>query len=186
MKRVMECISFIAMDRFNDMCKEGMNAILKSYHTAKMVRNDRVPIVLDEGLFLGSVGAANNKRLLKRLNITHILTVASSIPPAYPNDFIYKVVDVHDREDVNIAQFFEECFAFIDEAKREIRGGVLVHCFDGSSTSVIIVVAFLMKIYGWSFSEPMGLVKRERSVAAPNSGFVLQLKSMEKSLLGKL
>lgn len=43
-------------------------------------------------LFLGSVGAANNKDDLKRLNVTHILTVANTLKPAYPDDFVYKVI----------------------------------------------------------------------------------------------
>lgn len=46
-----------------------------------------------QGLFLGSIGAANNKNALKSLNVTHILTVASSLPPAHPNDFVYKVIN---------------------------------------------------------------------------------------------
>lgn len=41
---------------------------------------------------MGSLGAANNKSALKSLNITHILTVASSLPPAYPDEFKYKIV----------------------------------------------------------------------------------------------
>lgn len=45
-----------------------------------------------QGLFLGSVGAANNIAVLKDLKITHILTVANSLSPTYPNDFTYKVV----------------------------------------------------------------------------------------------
>lgn len=44
--------------------------------------------------------------------------------------FVIEVVP--DREDVNIENYFDECFAFIDEAKR-MGGGVLVHCFVGKS-----------------------------------------------------
>jgi hypothetical protein len=46
-----------------------------------------------QGLFLGSVGAANNKNALKSFNITHVLTVASTLLPAHPNDFVYKVIN---------------------------------------------------------------------------------------------
>lgn len=46
-----------------------------------------------QGLFLGSVGAALNKPALKNLNITHILTVAKSLDPAFPDEFIYKKID---------------------------------------------------------------------------------------------
>lgn len=37
-----------------------------------------------------------------------------------------------DREDTNLMLYFDECFNFIDEAKR-LGGGVLVHCFMGIS-----------------------------------------------------
>jgi hypothetical protein len=42
---------------------------------------------------LGSVGSAANKVALKNVNVTHILTVAGKIAPAYPADFVYKVID---------------------------------------------------------------------------------------------
>lgn len=39
---------------------------------------------------------------------------------------------VLDSPDANVEQHFDECFTFIDEAKR-MGGGVLVHCFAGKS-----------------------------------------------------
>lgn len=45
-----------------------------------------------QGLYLGSLGAATNKSALKSLNITYILTVASSLGPAHPNEFKYKTI----------------------------------------------------------------------------------------------
>lgn len=50
-----------------------------------------------------------------------------------------KFETVHDRDDVNISHYFEECFDFIEKAKGKIEeakgqgGGVLVHCFAGKS-----------------------------------------------------
>lgn len=46
-----------------------------------------------QGLFLGSVGVACNKEALKSLNVTHVLIVANSLEPAFPNDFIYKKIE---------------------------------------------------------------------------------------------
>lgn len=46
-----------------------------------------------QGLFLGSLGAANNRGALKALNVTHILTVAHSLTPSHPNDFVYKIIE---------------------------------------------------------------------------------------------
>lgn len=131
---------------------------------------------------MGSIGAANNKSLLKSLNISHILTVARLLPE-HPNDFVYKIVELADREDTNIEQHFDECFNFIDEAK-SMGGAVLVHCFVGRSRSVTVVVAYLMKKQGMSLSQALGHVRSKRTQAAPNSGFMSQLRDYEKSLRG--
>ncbi|MFS7974408.1 putative phosphoric monoester hydrolase [Helianthus anomalus] len=69
-----------------------MDDLLRAIKATKDIKDD-IPSQIEEGLYLGSVEAANNKTLLKSLNITHILTVASSVPPAYPNDFTYKTFD---------------------------------------------------------------------------------------------
>ncbi|XWS09030.1 hypothetical protein CRYUN_Cryun40dG0050700 [Craigia yunnanensis] len=87
---------------------------------------------IEEGLFVGSLGDASNKGALKSSNVTHILTVAKLSVPSFPNDFVYKIIKVMDREETNLMQYFDECFSFIDEAKR-LGGGVLVHCFMGIS-----------------------------------------------------
>ncbi|KAL8263241.1 hypothetical protein R6Q59_024590 [Mikania micrantha] len=172
------------MDHSDDLYKERMAALLRAVYATKYVKDDNIPSQIEEGLYLGSVGAANNKTLLKSLNITHILTVASSLPPAYPNDFTYKVVDVPDKEDVILHSSLMNALSLLTEAK--IMGGVLVHCFVGRSRSVTIVAAYLMKKHRMGSSEALNLVKSKRSVAAPNSGFMLQLQSYEKCFLGML
>lgn len=50
-------------------------------------------ISICQGLFLGSIGDANNKDALKSSNVTHVLTVANLGKPPFPNDFVYKVVE---------------------------------------------------------------------------------------------
>ncbi|PIN02374.1 Dual specificity phosphatase [Handroanthus impetiginosus] len=158
-------------------------ALLKLIHAKKIAKEDNVPFKIEEGLYLGSIGAANNKSALKSLNVTHILTVANSLAPAHPNDFIYKLIQVPDRQDVMISQYFDECFTFIEEA-RKTGGGVLVHCYDGRSRSVTVVVAYLMFKNGMSLSEALAHVRTRRQVASPNSGFILQLSKYGRSLRG--
>lgn len=171
------------MDWLDEIYRERVAALWRAMYATRCVRDDNVPCQIEEGLYLGSVGAANNKSELKRLNITHILTVANSLPPTHPNDFVYKIINIPDREDVNIENYFDECFTFIDEAKRT-GCGVLVHCFVGKSRSVTVVVAYLMKKHGMSVSEALKHVKSKRPIASPNSGFMLQLQNFEKSLRG--
>ncbi|XP_059632565.1 dual specificity protein phosphatase 1 isoform X2 [Cornus florida] len=169
------------MDRIDETRRDQIAALWRAVCATKFNREDNVPCQIEEGLFLGSVGAANNKNVLKSLNVTHILTVANSLAPAHPNDFIYKIIDVPDRESINIAQYFDECYDFIDEANR-MGGGVLVHCFVGKSRSVTMVVAYLMKKHGMNMSRALEHVKSRRPLASPNSGFVLQLQNFEKAL----
>ncbi|XP_061345511.1 dual specificity protein phosphatase 1-like isoform X2 [Gastrolobium bilobum] len=170
-----------AMDQFDESMKKQIASLLRVMNLVKSFKQDNTPCKIDEGLFLGSVGTAANKDALKNLNVTHILTVAGKLEPAHPGDFVYKIIDVADREDVNLKQHFSECFDFINEAKRR-GGGVLVHCFAGRSRSVTIVVAYLMKNRGMSLSEALQRVKIKRPIAAPNPGFVHQLEDFEKSL----
>nr|GFA58541.1 dual specificity protein phosphatase 1 [Tanacetum cinerariifolium] len=93
------------MDQNDALHKERKAALLRATKYAKH----------DNGLYLGSVGAANNKTLLTSYNVTHILTVTNLLPPAYPNDFTYKIINVSDRKEVNIAYFFNDCFNFINQ-----------------------------------------------------------------------
>ncbi|KAL9237600.1 hypothetical protein vseg_012128 [Gypsophila vaccaria] len=171
------------MDPVEGMYKERVQALLRALYATRFVQDDKVPCQIEEGFFLGSLGAANNKSELKRLNITHILTVAGSLGPAYPRDFTYKVIEVADREETDLAQYFDECIDFIDEAKRS--GGVLVHCFVGRSRSVTVVLAYLIKKRGMTLSEALELVKSKRPQASPNPGFIKQLQNYEQSLRAK-
>ncbi|KAG8658728.1 dual specificity protein phosphatase 1 isoform X2 [Manihot esculenta] len=171
------------MDKVEDSIKNQIAALWRVINVTRSFKEDNLPCQIEEGLFLGSFGAANNKDALKSKNITHILTVANSLAPAHRDDFIYKVIGVADKEDTNLRQYFDECFSFIDQAKRQ-GGGVLVHCFVGRSRSVTIVVSYLMRKHGMSLSQALDHVKKRRPQAAPNLGFISQLQDFEKSLQG--
>ncbi|XP_021905056.1 dual specificity protein phosphatase 1-like [Carica papaya] len=171
------------MAQFEDSYKNKVAALLRVINVTRSLRDDNIPCQIEEGLFLGSIGAARNKVALKSSKINHILTVANALQPAFPNEFLYKIIPVMDKEDTNLRQYFDECFNFMDKAKSE-GGGVLVHCMVGRSRSVTIVVAYLMKEYGMSLSQALEHVKRKRPVAAPNFGFTLQLQEFERSLKG--
>lgn len=174
---------FFAMDQIDESYRNKIATFLRAIYAAKYAKEDNMPCQIEEGLFLGSVGVACNKDVLKSFNVTHILIVAKSLEPAYPNDFVYKKIEVLDSPDTNLEQHFDECFNFIDEAKRQ-GGGVLVHCFAGRSRSVTIVVAYLMKKHHLSLSQALDLVRSKRPQVSPNQGFLFQLQNFEKSIRG--
>lgn len=169
------------MSSSQEIRRNELTAMLQTFLAAKYIKDDKTPCQIEEGLYIGSVGAALDKDTLKKLNISHILIVANSLNPAFPNDFIYKKIDVFDTIDTNLRKHFDECFDFINEAKQN-GGGVLVHCFAGRSRSGTIVIAYLMKQHGMSLSQALEFVRSKREQILPNFGFMRQLQEFEKSL----
>ena len=74
----------------------------------------------------------------------------------------------------NLRKYFELTNAFIDDAL-ENGGRVFVHCSIGKSRSSTVVIAYLMHKFGWSLPEAFQFVKKRRTQAEPNPGFLAQL-----------
>lgn len=129
-----------------------------------------------ENLWLGDMSAAYNKVILKKNGMTHILTVASGIPPKFPSNFTYKVVTILDSPTANLKAHFNSCIKFIKQAIDQ-GGTVLVHCFAGVSRSATIVIAFLMVEYGMTLNEAMQHTRKCRYFINPNDGFRRQLQA---------
>ncbi|MED6219717.1 hypothetical protein PIB30_038359 [Stylosanthes scabra] len=123
------------VDEFDESMKKQISYLWRVMSSVKSFKEDNTPCKIDEGLYLGSIGAAANKIALKSLNVTHILTVARRLPPMNPGDFVYKVINVADKDDVDLKQYFNQCFDFIEDAKMH-GGAVLVHCLAGKSRSL--------------------------------------------------
>lgn len=47
-----------------------------------------------------------------------------------------------------------------------------MHCYAGVSRSVTIIVAYLMKYWGWGLKVALAFVQAKRVVAKPNDGFM--------------
>lgn len=137
-----------------------------------------------EGLYLGSVGAAYSHPVLKSRKITHILTMCDCLPPKFPNEFRYKVIEILDEPGAKLSVYFKETGEFIRGA---IEGGgqVLVHCFAGVSRSASVVIAYLMRYHHMTYSQASAHVRDKRPWINPNPGFVNQLKRYETWLTGQ-
>lgn len=128
---------------------------------------------ITSNIYLGSYNlAAKAKDGLKLLGVTHILTMGHKMEIPFPGEFEYKVISIPDSPDANIAQYFDECVEWIENAiKSNSKHVVLIHCYAGISRSATITIAYLMKSKKYSYIEAMEKVRQARFWIHPNSGF---------------
>ncbi|KAH3756254.1 dual specificity protein phosphatase 1 [Pelomyxa schiedti] len=142
-------------------------------------------LVMDQ-LYLGDEKDAYTKMTLARLNITHVVTV-TNVPDftvyrdLFPPNVKCLVVDIDDRADQNISQYFNQTNAFIEAGRRV--GNVLVHCVYGISRSASIVIAYVMSTRCLDFATAFRMVHRCRPIICPNVGFRHQLINYGRRLL---
>ncbi|CAH1781057.1 unnamed protein product [Owenia fusiformis] len=130
-----------------------------------------------QGLYIGDQRDAYDDDFLKTNKITHILTIEMTpITKDHACNYAYKFVYARDMDDQDLLGYFQECFDFIEEGLG--IGGVLVHCFAGSSRSATIVLGYIMHKQGLSLREAVGLIKKHRKIR-PNDGFISQLQLFE-------
>jgi hypothetical protein len=93
----------------------------------------------------------------------------------------YLTLNIRDNVSENIECLFFKCINYINEAK-EKQGRVLIHCYKGVSRSVSILISYLIYLYKWTYDEAFDFVQSKRSIANPNIGFYLQLKTFHKRI----
>ena len=73
--------------------------VMKILTAMKLVKTDGMPIAVLPDLYIGSIGAAYNKKGLDETKITHILTCAANIKPSFPNvsQEIFFFCEIHCR-----------------------------------------------------------------------------------------
>ena len=159
-------------------CFGGSNS--ESDTIYKVTMNGNIPSLIQDRLYLGNMNSANNFGLLRRLRISHILTICPTRPNHEPG-LKYLHVSIQDTPSARISQQFTRCIRFIAEALAS--GGVLlVHCQAGISRSATIIIAYLMKTKQMSYPEAVGCVYKSRPIIKPNIGFVQQLQDFSMSL----
>jgi Dual specificity phosphatase, catalytic domain len=140
--------------------------------------------IIPSFLYLGCQEHAHDKNIIEILNITHILNVTKGSPNLF-SGLKYCKVHVDDSETEKISVYFHKAFDFIQSAMLENIDGaknvVLVHCAKGVSRSATIVLMFLMRSCGFSLSEAMDFIKKNRDIIEPNEGFMSELREFERS-----
>ncbi len=141
------------------------------------------PTLIVPGIYLGDRRDAANINLLQKLCISHVLNCAKQLPNYHKHDFVYCNLDVLDKLNANIEQYFPTAVAFIHAALQK-RTGVLVHCIAGVSRSTSCLIAYLMYYKNMRLVDAYHLVKSKRPIIMPNKSFRLQLAQFEIDIFG--
>jgi protein-tyrosine phosphatase len=164
---------------------QKMMLLFKTIRSINIVKNDNKPIsIIDNKIYIGSMGAAQNKQGLKDAGITHVLCAAATIKALFPEDFKYlKLENLLDSPNANIKQHFNETNNFIHECI-STEGVVMVHCFAGISRSSTIIIAYMIKYLDYDFEQALEFCQSKREKINPNQGFRKQIDEYEKELKG--
>ncbi|KOB70473.1 putative PASG [Operophtera brumata] len=117
-------------------------------------------------LYLSNATAAADKTVLRRLNITHVLTIeAHRLPKStFENTNINTLfIRAFDTPQTNIMPYFPMANAFIEEGIQKAT----------------LVIAYLMQKYRLTYEQAYAYVRQKRRFINPNSGFVAQLRQYQ-------
>jgi len=157
-----------------------------------------VPCLVTPGLW--TCGESAVPSALLNLGITHLVSIGYP-PPEDPCCGVKGVevlcLELEDEDDGDLLTQIPTAVAFIQNGlavfqaglegesiddsaaaghtNRKKTGGVLVHCHAGSSRSVAVAMAQVMRVSTMDVDTCLALVKKNNEHASPNEGFIAQL-----------
>lgn len=112
---------------------------LSTVSTAELLKYyDPICSQIEEYLYLGGRIPAENKEILLKHKITHILNCAGVIcPNLFTDDFTYKTLYLYDNSSQEVSNLFWDVIQFIDDAVVN-NGRVYVHCHQGKDDTCVL------------------------------------------------
>jgi protein-tyrosine phosphatase len=151
-----------------------------------LVPCDKIPVFnhIFKNLFLGDIVSATNDKCLQNIDI--VVDVSNV---QYPEKIVeghsiqYHHISIEDNREVDISCYFNKFVNIVNDAQHANKN-VLVHCVNGVSRSVTLVLCFLMG-NNMSLKDALIFLKSKRTqYSKPNIGFFKQLLSFEKEMYG--
>jgi len=144
---------------------------------------------IDDKLYVGGRLAAQNYDWLKETFGDHNVYILNiSDTTNYHEDdnrFVYKRIPIADSCESELSQHFDECSNYIAEGLNN-DNGVFVHCREGKSRSIAIIISYLMIKRDWSLQKAyqhiVNVLPWRENI---NQGFKLQLMNLDLKRQGK-
>ncbi|CAD8195462.1 unnamed protein product [Paramecium octaurelia] len=131
--------------------------------------------IIENKLYLGGGDhAQDTEMLVDILGITHVVNATIEIQN-YCDQLKYLNIKIYDEPHIEVKQYFEDVYQFIENALWMENGKVFVHCAQGKSRSACFIVMYLMRKFSWGFEKAYEFVRECREVVCINEGFINQL-----------
>jgi hypothetical protein len=112
-------------DKMTDLVIDSDSVCCKKKNSEKIEPEDLNQVL--PFVYVGSLDAAKNVDLLKKLNIKYVLTVEDNeLDEDVQRHFVYKFIKLYDYPSSSILEILEECIQFIDSAV-ENSHNILIH-----------------------------------------------------------
>ena len=139
---------------------------------------------IDTLIWVGSCSDACNTNFMYQRGIEHIICCAEEYkyPPGFlilqqKSDQWYRVPIMDNVADKLTEGYFKDAAAKLNEwVSNEME--VLVHCREGKSRSVSVVMAYYMIYKGWTFDMAYWHLKTRRAVTNPYQDYVPILRAI--------
>lgn len=176
-----------AIDEDYDLKESERKKLIMEYFSKTM------SVIIPDFLYLSSYNVAKNKEIVYDHKITHIINSAADVCQNHfeddsnndSNPIEYKIsylsFNLKDHAMENIECLFYEVIQFIENARNN-NGRVLVHCIQGISRSVTLILSYLIFSQKLNYDEAFRIVSGKRSIASPNLGFSIQLQNFYQRL----
>lgn len=133
-------------------------------------------------LYLTGVEGASQLWQLKTLRIAHIINISdtANIFDGRSDklfDYTRILVDDVPQQADKLASHFDTVADLLHDYVDQRREPTLVHCTQGASRSVALILAYLIKYHAMTLEQALALVQSRRHCAQPNSGFMAALKA---------
>lgn len=137
--------------------------------------NDHINYIIDN-IYLGDCSHSEDELLT--IGVSHVFNISMNHYREYK-----KIIEIKCPTEDTLTQNILISFPKIITKIKELhdKGHIIyVHCHAGISRSASVIILYLIKYHKYSFKEAFRFVRNKRSCIQPNSGFVEQLKLLEK------
>jgi protein-tyrosine phosphatase len=131
-----------------------------------------------DGIYLSNLLSAHKLELIKNNNIKLVIRLSEddNNKSVYDNSIQFINIEIEDNfmDQKKLIPICKNIFNIINS----FDGNILIHCNEGQSRSVSVILYYLMKQYKYKFNDAYDYIKKIKHDIHINSGFIQELKSV--------